>query len=193
MQGFAKKGLFLTAVASGLLVGGSGFAYADSSATGSTSNEDGSLSGNTAEAPIDAPIQVCGDTANGIAALDEAKDDDCTDSTDLDATATADTKDIEGSGSGNIAEVPVNIPTEVCGDTVNGGALLDPAKDDNCTEGGNGAGLSATATGTASHEEGTLTGNVILAPVNAPIEACGDTVTVIGGLNEAKKDKCSEG
>ncbi|MET9380371.1 chaplin [Streptomyces sp. NPDC002928] len=59
-----------------------------------------------------------------------------------------------------------------------------------------GAGLAAAganAEGTAVGSPGVVSGNVIQAPIHAPINVCGNTVTVIGALNPAIGNVCKNG
>ncbi|MFG2117765.1 chaplin [Streptomyces sp. NPDC048710] len=49
------------------------------------------------------------------------------------------------------------------------------------------------ATGTATNSPGVLSGNVIQVPVHVPVNACGDTIDVIGLLNPAFGNACVNG
>lgn len=56
-----------------------------------------------------------------------------------------------------------------------------------------GAGLAvadAGAQGAAVHSPGVLSGNVVQIPVHIPVNACGNTVNVIGLLNPAFGNTC---
>jgi hypothetical protein len=56
-----------------------------------------------------------------------------------------------------------------------------------------GAGMAVAdsgAQGAAIGSPGVLSGNVVQAPVHAPVNACGNTVTVIGALNPAVGNTC---
>ncbi|MFC9913647.1 chaplin [Streptomyces sp. NPDC127197] len=56
-----------------------------------------------------------------------------------------------------------------------------------------GAGLAAADAGAkaaAVGSPGVLSGNVVQVPVHVPINVCGNTVTVIGGLNKAVGNFC---
>jgi hypothetical protein len=56
-----------------------------------------------------------------------------------------------------------------------------------------GAGLAsanASAEGAAVGSPGFASGNVIQAPIHAPINVCGNTVTIIGALNPAFGNVC---
>ncbi|MDQ1044115.1 chaplin ChpH [Streptomyces sp. V4I2] len=56
-----------------------------------------------------------------------------------------------------------------------------------------GAGMAVAdsgAQGAAMHSPGVLSGNVVQAPVHIPVNACGNTVSVIGLLNPAFGNTC---
>ncbi|MEU6808190.1 chaplin [Streptomyces sp. NPDC046831] len=59
-----------------------------------------------------------------------------------------------------------------------------------------GAGLAAAdagAQGAAIGSRGVASGNVIQVPIHAPINVCGNTVSVIGALNPAVGNTCKNG
>ncbi|MFF5160520.1 chaplin ChpH [Streptomyces sp. NPDC000348] len=56
-----------------------------------------------------------------------------------------------------------------------------------------GAGMAAAdsgAQGAAVHSPGVLSGNVVQAPIHIPVNACGNTISVIGLLNPAFGNTC---
>ncbi|MFJ7333603.1 chaplin ChpH [Streptomyces sp. NPDC101110] len=56
-----------------------------------------------------------------------------------------------------------------------------------------GAGMAVAdsgAQGAAVHSPGVLSGNVVQVPVHAPVNVCGNTVSVIGLLNPAFGNTC---
>ncbi|WP_411151424.1 chaplin ChpH [Streptomyces sp. A30] len=56
-----------------------------------------------------------------------------------------------------------------------------------------GAGMAVAdsgAQGAAMHSPGVLSGNVVQVPVHIPVNACGNTVSVIGLLNPAFGNTC---
>ncbi|WP_030542167.1 chaplin [Streptomyces albus] len=57
-----------------------------------------------------------------------------------------------------------------------------------------GAGMAAAdsgAEGSSADSPGIVSGNVIQAPVNLPVNLCGTTVSVIGAMNPAYGSSCS--
>ncbi|GGT04890.1 chaplin [Streptomyces griseoviridis] len=99
--------------------------------------------------------------------------------------------------SGNIVQLPVDVPVNVCGNTVNVAGLLNPAAGNTCAntggsggpggardggpggrEGGGPGGASA-ASGTED-SPGVLTGNGVQLPVDLPVNISGNSVNVVG-------------
>ncbi|MDQ0778402.1 hypothetical protein QF026_006868 [Streptomyces aurantiacus] len=57
-----------------------------------------------------------------------------------------------------------------------------------------GAGVAAAdagAQGAALHSPGVLSGNVVQAPIHVPVNVCGNTISVIGLLNPAFGNTCT--
>ncbi|MER8084690.1 chaplin [Streptomyces sp. NPDC094048] len=100
-----------------------------------------------------------------------------------------------GVGSGNAVQVPVHVPVNVCGNTVNVIGLLNPAFGNKCGNGsgsGNGGqGQGASAEGAATQSPGVLSGNLAQVPVDVPVNACGNSVDVVGVLNPAVGNECT--
>lgn len=99
-----------------------------------------------------------------------------------------------GVGSGNAVQVPVHIPVNACGNTVNVIALLNPAFGNACKNvdsGGHGGQSGAGAEGVAAHSPGVLSGNLVQAPMDVPVNACGNGVNVVGLLNPTFGNECA--
>lgn len=117
-----------------------------------------------------------------------------------------------GVGSGNAVQVPVHVPVNLCGNTVNVIGLLNPAFGNSCANVSSGdkhggghddaygdghgeesghKGSGATADGKAVGSPGVLSGNLVQAPVHAPVNACGNSIDVVGALNPAFGNSCA--
>ncbi|WP_323179544.1 chaplin [Streptomyces sp. NBC_00654] len=100
-----------------------------------------------------------------------------------------------GVGSGNAVQVPVHIPVNACGNTVNVIALLNPAFGNACKNvdsGGHpGQQSGSSAQGVTAGSPGVLSGNLVQAPVDVPVNACGNSVNVVGLLNPAFGNQCA--
>ncbi|MFF5860513.1 chaplin [Streptomyces sp. NPDC012751] len=99
--------------------------------------------------------------------------------------------------SGNGIQLPVHVPVNVCGNTVNVVGLLNPAAGNACANtggaraggAGEGGGPAATggssAHGGAQDSPGVLSGNNIQLPVDLPVNITGNSVDVVGVGNPA--------
>lgn len=104
-----------------------------------------------------------------------------------------------GVASGNSVQVPVEVPLNACGNTVDVIGLLNPAFGNNCANrshgvpGPGGAGHSAggsSASGQAAGSPGVASGNSVQAPVHVPLNACGNSLDVVGVANPAFGNNC---
>ncbi|MFG2823192.1 chaplin family protein [Kitasatospora sp. NPDC048365] len=105
-----------------------------------------------------------------------------------------------GVGSGNAVQAPVDIPVNACGNTINVIGLLNPAFGNNCgnTSGahtggshtGSGSHAGSSASGSTTGSPGVASGNNVQAPINAPVDACGNSVNVVGIGNPAFGNDC---
>ncbi|MFE1263258.1 chaplin [Streptomyces albogriseolus] len=101
-----------------------------------------------------------------------------------------------GVASGNSVQLPVHVPVNVCGNTVNVVGLLNPAAGNTCvnedvrhedaSHGSSGSaqgtsGVSgASAEGDAHGSPGLLSGNGVQLPVHVPVNVTGNSVNVVG-------------
>ncbi|WP_449341760.1 chaplin [Streptacidiphilus jeojiensis] len=117
-----------------------------------------------------------------------------------DAGAAGSASDSPGVGSGNAVQVPVDVPVNVCGDTINVVGLLNPAMGNHCGNGAGhaegpggskGSGGGAVSQGGAHHSPGVGSGNAVAAPVSVPLNLCGDSVDVVGAGNSAHGNSCA--
>lgn len=106
-------------------------------------------------------------------------------SAQADSTANGSAAGSAGVISGNNVQLPVHLPVNVCGNTVNVVGLLNPAMGNTCANAGGGAGKSgeATAVGQAKDSPGVISGNGVQLPVHLPVNASGNTVNAGGVLN----------
>ncbi|MER5524226.1 chaplin [Streptomyces sp. NPDC002677] len=51
----------------------------------------------------------------------------------------------------------------------------------------------ANATGSAVGSPGLLSGNAVQVPISIPVNACGDSISIIGLLNPAAASACTSG
>ncbi|MEU7004483.1 chaplin family protein [Nonomuraea sp. NPDC046570] len=147
---------------------------------GSTGNDtDGRFgvgSGNQVIAPINLPITACGNAVgNAIAGCKGGS------SVENRAAGTGAggnrTSGRSGVLSGNQVIAPITAPIDVCGNAVAvlGQAFAGCKGGASVKNGGHGAGGNRT-----SGQSGVLAGNQVIAPITAPINACGNAVAALG-------------
>lgn len=166
MRQVLNKSMIVMAAASGILSAAGGYAHADSSADGAAVGSPGVGSGNAVQVPVHVPVNVCGNTVNVIALLNPAFGNSC-----------ANVDSGKGNGGGN----------GTGGGHGNGGGHGGGSSAGNGTSTGGGA----SADGAATNSPGVLSGNLIQAPVHVPVNACGNTVDVVGALNPAMGNDCA--
>ncbi|MFF3494208.1 chaplin [Streptomyces sp. NPDC002795] len=152
MRQVMRKGLITVAAASGVLAVTGGYAHADSSANGSSSDSPGVLSGNSIEAPVDVPVNACGNTINVVGLLNPASGNDCggsggddkagDQSSDSGAQAGGNSSDSPGVGSGNHVSLPVNVPVNACGNSVGAVSVGNGTTGNGCSDDGGGGGTT---------------------------------------------------
>ncbi|WP_443077798.1 chaplin family protein [Streptomyces sp. NBC_01450] len=109
-----------------------------------------------------------------------------------DSHADASATDSPGVASGNSVQVPVHVPVNACGNTVNVIGALNPTFGNSCINGSGSQGRisGSTASGRTQGSPGVLSGNLVQAPVDVPVNACGNTVDVVALLNPAFGNRC---
>ncbi|MER6159424.1 chaplin family protein [Streptomyces sp. NPDC001868] len=227
MRQVTRKGLMTMAAASGVLAAaGGGAAHADSGAQGSATNSPGVLSGNTVQAPVEAELNVCGNTVNVVGLLNPAAGNKCSNggggkhargghgggygneghgssgssgSSHGGSQAHGHASDSPGVASGNHVQVPVHVPVNVCGNSVNVIGIGNPATDNDCYNGGGGGydngghGSSnggSQADGHTGGSPGVASGNHVQVPVDVPVNVCGNNIGVVGIGNGVTGNDC---
>ncbi|MEU4949376.1 chaplin [Streptomyces lavendulae] len=71
------KAFVITAAAGSALAAGAGLAAADAGAHGAAVGSPGVLSGNLLQVPVHVPVNVCGNTVNGVGLLNPAFGNTC--------------------------------------------------------------------------------------------------------------------
>lgn len=148
MRHSRRNGLIAAVVAGGGLAvaGVSGFAYADADAGGKAEGSPGLLSGNLVQLPVHTPVNVCGNTVSVVGLLNPAAGNRCANTggggdghpgsapshpskpgtaagtqshTGGGAHADGRGKDSPGLLSGNGIQLPVDVPVNISGNSVN--------------------------------------------------------------------------
>ncbi|GGK12692.1 hypothetical protein GCM10011583_50910 [Streptomyces camponoticapitis] len=211
MRELIGKGLLTAAAASSVLSLSGGYAQAtngEAAAAGSP----GLLSGNSVQAPVEVPVNVCGNTVNPVGVGNPSFGNSCANSSGAHASSkprpahdarpqaphsepaphTAPTRDTHGGDAGS---THAGKPWE------NGGGSA-PAKHEyrpdesgatpaHHWDGPDHAGSSAS--GVAANSPGLLSGNLVQAPLDIPLNICGNSIDVVGVLNPAFGNACVNG
>jgi LPXTG-motif cell wall-anchored protein len=110
--------------------------------------------------------------------------------------------DSEAAGSpgliaGNTVQLPVDVPVNVCGNTVNVVGLLNPAAGNTCANdsgGGHRKGSAGSAAKSGGKDSpGVVSGNGVQVPVDLPVNVSGNTVDVVGIGNPATGNESGNG
>jgi len=188
---WARKTAQTGAIAAGaVLVAGAGTAHAYGPDV-QTSDQVGALSGNQLVAPIQVPINICGIAAAVLGSADAG----CEGGSEAEYEGFGGdltTQDNTGLLNGNQGYAPIQVPTEVSGiaAAVGGAAAA-------WSEGGSDASIPESGRHaesddvTSERNVGLLSGNQLLAPIQAPIDVCGNAVAV-GGVSGAGCEGGSE-
>ncbi|MFJ8624372.1 chaplin [Kitasatospora sp. NPDC093550] len=162
MRNVAKKGILTAVAAGGVLASTAGYAYAGAEAQGGAVGSPGVASGNSVQVPVEVPINACGNTVDVVGALNPSFGNHC------------------ANVSGGRHAAPQGGQSGWAGGTDGSGA------------GGNRGTTAAgsSASGTAAHSPGVASGNSVQAPVHVPVNACGNSVNVVGVGNPAFGNGC---
>ncbi|MFI6286263.1 chaplin [Streptomyces sp. NPDC051018] len=167
MRQVTRKGLITMAAAGGALALGGGYAHAGAGAAGGASDSPGVASGNTVQVPVSVPVNACGNTVNVVGLLNPAAGNTCANKSGTGSHGTGPGTGSPGSGTPGSGTPGTGTPGS-----------------------GTQTGGGSHASGSTSHSPGVGSGNVIQAPVDVPVNACGNTVDIVGLLNPAAGNNC---
>ncbi|MGW1816483.1 chaplin [Streptomyces sp. NPDC002125] len=171
MRQVTRKGLITMAAAGGVLALGGGYAHADAGASSGASNSPGVLSGNSIQIPVDVPVNVCGNSVDVGGLLNPASGNECGNGS---------------SGSGHTSTSDGGSAGHHSGSQATG--------HQGGRDGGEGTGRhrapSTSAQAETTGSPGILSGNQVQAPVEIPVNVCGNSVSVVGLLNPVFGNDC---
>ncbi|MFC6087563.1 chaplin family protein [Sphaerisporangium aureirubrum] len=147
---------------------------------GSTSGSNSVLGGNQVNAPINAPINFCGNAASLFGRSDARCRGGATVKSPGPGGGTGGNR-TDGRNSvlgGNQVNAPVNAPINFCGNAL---AVFGEAVA-GCTGGAvvKGGGASGAGGNRTSGRSSVLGGNQVVAPITAPVNICGNSIALIG-------------
>ena len=163
MRQVTRQGLLTAAAASGFLAMSGGAAFADSDAAGAAAGSPGVASGNTVQIPVNVPVNVCGNTINVVGLLNPAYGNNC-----------------ENRGPGSSAH----------DGTADGHRQGEPSGGGTQTPDASGSGGGAQAHGVAAGSPGVASGNEVQAPIDVPLNLCGNAISIVGLGNSATANEC---
>ncbi|MEU2334342.1 chaplin [Streptomyces sp. NPDC006654] len=132
MKRVTRNGVIAVAAASGAMAVAVP-AWADAGADGIAAGSPGVVSGNGIEVPVHVPVSVCGDTVNVVGLLNPAVGNTCANESGAaggasgGASARGTEQDSPGVVSGNGVQLPVDLPVNVSGNSVDVVGVLNPA------------------------------------------------------------------
>ncbi|WP_100445271.1 chaplin [Glycomyces xiaoerkulensis] len=174
---WARKTAQSGAIAAGaVLVAGAGTAHAAGDDI-TTSDNVGAVNGSQVVAPVQAPVNVCGVAAAVLGAANAACEGGA-EATNGGVGGDLTTQDNIGLLNGTQAYAPVQVPTEISGNAAAVGGAADA-----WSTGGSNASIEEAGSGstvTSERNTGLLNGNQLLAPIQAPINACGNALAIGG-------------
>ncbi|MFG2247070.1 chaplin family protein [Spirillospora sp. NPDC048823] len=140
-----------------------------------TDGTGGVIAGNQVNAPVSAPVNVCG---NAVAIAGDAVAG-CEGGAGVknggSTGAGQETSGVFGAGGGNQANLPISIPVDICGNAVGGAAAAACAGGASVRNGGHRTGGQATG-----GDFGVLAGDQANAPISVPLTACGNAAALVG-------------
>ncbi|MGC0333865.1 hypothetical protein RKD23_006855 [Streptomyces sp. SAI-170] len=133
MRRVTRNGVIAVVAVSGALAA-TGAAHADSTADGTAAGSPGVISGNGVQLPVNVPVNLCGNTVNVVGLLNPAAGNSCVNEAEENnpdgpppgATASGETAGSPGVISGNGVQLPVELPVNVSGNSVNVVGIANP-------------------------------------------------------------------
>ncbi|MEU1201071.1 chaplin [Streptomyces sp. NPDC005813] len=162
-------------------------AFADAGAEGVAADSPGIASGNNVQVPLNVPVNACGNTVDVVALLNPAFGNSCANGSGSRGASSS----TETSGSPHVPGVshrPVHHDDSGYGYDDSGYGY-----DDSGSAATPGTYGGSSAHGEATGSPGVLSGGLLQVPVDVPVNACGNTVDVVSGLNPAFGNECGYG
>ncbi|MFE8018446.1 chaplin [Streptomyces antibioticus] len=197
MRHVTRKSLMTVAAATGVIAAAGGYAHADSGANGAATDSPGVLSGNSVQAPVNVPVNACGNTIDVVGILNPTFGNSCAN------------KGGGGSGGGYGGDQRSHGGHKGQGQGQHsgghgsqgnhggqGGQGGNGGRGGNGGHGGSGAhggSGGAHAGGHTGGSPGVGSGNNVQVPIDVPVNACGNSIDVVGILNPAFGNDCANG
>jgi hypothetical protein len=179
MSTWIRRSVQVGVVSASIVLAGATAAQAQDLEMNSTFNP-GIGNGNQLVAPIQLPINVCGNAVNVIGAGAAAECVGGSHATMKRMAAEMNSAGNIGIGNGNQAVIPVQIPVDVCGNAVN---VIGAGAAAECVGGATATMKPHRMAALDMHSMGNGgigNGNQAVVPVQVPVNVCGNAVNVIG-------------
>ncbi|MFF9062979.1 chaplin [Streptomyces sp. NPDC101213] len=184
MRQVTRKSLMTVAAATGVIAAAGGYAHADSGASGYASDSPGVLSGNNVQAPVHVPVNVCGNTVDVVGILNPAVGNSCANRSTGHDGGKSGGGSHAGQGGSQAGHGGSGSHAGSGGHGGHGGPGGHGGSGSHAGPGG------AQAGGHTAGSPGVGSGNNVQAPVDVPVNACGNTIDVVGILNPAMGNTC---
>ncbi|MFH8608806.1 chaplin [Streptomyces sp. NPDC018029] len=171
-------------------------AFAASGANGQALDSPGFLSGNNVQAPVEVPVNVCGNSANAAAAGNPAFGNTCGSSSHSSHSSHSSQSSHSGSHSAPRSAPPRSAESAPKaaprGNSESANSPATPSRSSRSDTPARSASGSA-AQGDTTRSPGVGAGNNAKAPVDAPVKACGNTVGIVAALSPVTGNRCGAG
>ncbi|MFG2575457.1 chaplin [Streptomyces sp. NPDC048481] len=194
MRQVTRKSLMTVAAATGVIAAAGGYAHADAGANGYATDSPGVLSGNSVQAPINVPVNVCGNTVDVVGALNPTFGNSCANKGG--GAASRGYGEHRG-GAGHSGSHGGNQGAGHNGghaaghDSGHHGSHHGGHNGGHGGSGAHGGSGGAQAGGHTGGSPGVGSGNHVQAPVDVPVNVCGNSIDVVGILNPSFGNDCA--
>ncbi|MDQ0579975.1 chaplin [Streptomyces rishiriensis] len=199
MRQVTRKSLMTVAAATGVIAAAGGYAHADSGANGAAMDSPGVLSGNSVQAPVNVPVNVCGNTVDVVGALNPTFGNSCANKGG--GARSGGSGHQRGGGHGEHQGGGYgDHQGGGYGDQQGGGGGRggnhggSHGGNHGGSQGGSGAqggSGGAHAGGYTGGSPGVGSGNQVQAPIDVPVNVCGNSIDVVGILNPSFGNDCA--
>ncbi|QJT00671.1 chaplin [Streptomyces asoensis] len=195
MRQVTRKSLMTVAAATGVIAAAGGYAHADSGANGIATDSPGVLSGNSVQAPVNVPVNVCGNTIDVVGALNPTFGNSCANKGGGARSGGYGDQRGGGHGGGHGDHQGGGYGDHQGGGGRggnhggnHGGGNHGGSHGGSGAHGGSGG---AHAGGHTGGSPGVGSGNHVQAPIDVPVNVCGNSIDVVGILNPSFGNDCA--
>ncbi|MEU7416264.1 chaplin [Streptomyces antibioticus] len=195
MRHVTRKRLMTVAAATGVIAAAGGYAHADSGANGAATDSPGVLSGNSVQAPVNVPVNACGNTIDVVGILNPSFGNSCANKGGGGSGGYGGDQRSHGGHKGQgQGQGKGHGQGQHSGSSSgnHGGQGGNGGRGGNGGHGGHG-GSGAQAGGHTGGSPGVGSGNNVQVPIDVPVNVCGNSIDVVGILNPTFGNDCANG